>query len=140
MNKVILVGRLTRDPEVRYTQGENQTAIARYTLAVDRRFKRDGEPTADFINCVVFGKSAEFAEKYFRQGLRVAISGRITTGNYTNKDGIKVYTTEVTVEEQEFAESKAESEANKTSNQHTAPSSDGFINVPDGVDESLPFN
>lgn len=140
MNKVVLVGRLTRDPEVRYTQGENQTAIARYTLAVDRRFKRDGEPTADFINCVVFGKSAEFAEKYFRQGLRVAISGRITTGSYTNKDGIKVYTTEVTVEEQEFAESKAESEANKTSNQHTAPSSDGFINVPDGVDEQLPFN
>ena len=144
MNKVILVGRLTRDPEVRYTQGENQTAIARYTLAVDRRFKRDGEPTADFINCVVFGKSAEFAEKYFRQGLRVAISGRITTGSYTNKDGIKVYTTEVTVEEQEFAESKAESEANTTSNQQStptsAPTSDGFINVPDGVDEELPFN
>lgn len=140
MNKAVLVGRLTRDPEVRYSQGENQTAIARYTVAVDRRFKRDGEPTADFINCVVFGKSAEFAEKYFRQGLRVAISGRITTGSYTNKDGIKVYTTEVTVEEQEFAESKAESEANKTSNQQTTPSSDGFINVPDGVDEELPFN
>lgn len=140
MNKVILVGRLTRDPEVRYSQGENATAVARYTVAVDRRFKRDGEPTADFINCVVFGKSAEFAEKYFRQGLRVAISGRITTGSYTNKDGIKVYTTEVTVEEQEFAESKAESEANKTSNQQSTPSSDGFINVPDGVDEELPFN
>lgn len=140
MNKVILVGRLTRDPEVRYSQGENATAVARYTVAVDRRFKRDGEPTADFINCVVFGKSAEFAEKYFRQGLRVAISGRITTGSYTNKDGIKVYTTEVTVEEQEFAESKAESEANKTSNQQTIPSRDGFINVPDGVDEELPFN
>lgn len=144
MNKVILVGRLTRDPEVRYTQGENQTAIARYTLAVDRRFKRDGEPTADFINCVVFGKSAEFAEKYFRQGLRVAISGRITTGSYTNKDGIKVYTTEVTVEDQEFAESKAESEANKTSNQQSVPtnasSGDGFINVPDGIPEELPFN
>lgn len=144
MNKVILVGRLTRDPEVRYTQGENQTAIARYTLAVDRRFKRDGEPTADFINCVVFGKSAEFAEKYFRQGLRVAISGRITTGSYTNKDGIKVYTTEVTVEDQEFAESKAESEANKTSNQQSVPtnasSGDGFINVPDDIPEELPFN
>lgn len=144
MNKVILVGRLTRDPEVRYTQGENQTAIARYTLAVDRRFKRDGEPTADFINCVAFGKSAEFAEKYFRQGLRVAISGRITTGNYTNKDGIKVYTTEVTVEEQEFAESKAESEANKTSNQQPAQTSasagDGFTNIPDDVDTELPFN
>ena len=144
MNKVILVGRLTKDPEVRYSQGENATAVARYTVAVDRRFKRDGEPTADFIPCVVFGRSAEFAEKYFRQGLRVAISGRITTGSYTNKDGIKVYTTEVTVEEQEFAESKAESEANTTSNQQStptsAPTSDGFINVPDGVDEELPFN
>ena len=144
MNKVILVGRLTRDPEVRYSQGENATAVARYTVAVDRRFKRDGEPTADFINCVVFGKSAEFAEKYFRQGLRVAISGRITTGSYTNKDGIKVYTTEVTVEDQEFAESKAESEANKTSNQQSVPtnasSGDGFINVPDDIPEELPFN
>lgn len=144
MNKVVLVGRLTRDPEVRYTQGENQTAIARYTLAVDRRFKRDGEPTADFINCVVFGKSAEFAEKYFRQGLRVAISGRITTGNYTNKDGIKVYTTEVTVEEQEFAESRAESESNKTSNQRatqTNTTTGGeFMNIPDDIPEELPFN
>ena len=144
MNKVILVGRLTRDPEVRYTQGENQTAIARYTLAVDRRFKRGGEPTADFINCVVFGKSAEFAEKYFRQGLRVAISGRITTGSYTNKDGIKVYTTEVTVEEQEFAESKSESEANKANNHQTTSantsSGDGFMNVPDDIQEELPFN
>lgn len=144
MNKVVLVGRLTKNPEVRYSQGEKQTAIARYTLAVDRRFKRDGEPTADFINCVVFGKSAEFAEKYFRQGLRVAISGRITTGNYTNKDGIKVYTTEVTVEEQEFAESKAESEVNKTNSQQAAPanvgSGDGFMNVPDDIPEELPFN
>ena len=102
-----MVGRLTRDPEVRYIQGENPMAIARYTLAVDRRFRRDGEPTADFINCVVFGKSAEFTEKYFRQGLRVAISGRITTGSYTNRDGQKVYTTDIVVEEQEFAESKA---------------------------------
>ena len=140
MNKVVLVGRIVRDPEVRYSQGENPTAVARYTIAVDRRFKRDGEPTADFINCVTFGKSAEFVEKYFRKGLRISISGRITTNSYTNKDGIKVYTTEVTVEEQEFAESKAESEANKTINQQTTPSSDGFINVPDGVDEELPFN
>ena len=145
MNKVILVGRLTRDPEVRYTQGENPMAIARYTLAVDRRFRRDGEPTADFINCVVFGKSAEFTEKYFRQGLRVAISGRITTGSYTNRDGQKVYTTDIVVEEQEFAESKAESESNKTSNNHTQSSSqgtsnDGFLNVPDGIDAELPFN
>ena len=144
MNKVILVGRLTKDPEVRYSQGENATAVARYTVAVDRRFKRDGESTADFIPCVVFGRSAEFAEKYFRQGLRVAISGRITTGSYTNKDGIKVYTTEVTVEEQEFAESKAESEANKTSNQQAtsanASSGGGFMNIPDGIEEELPFN
>ena len=113
MNKAILVGRLTRDPEVRYSQGDNATAVARYTLAVDRRFKRDGEPTADFIPCVVFGRSAEFAEKYFRQGMRVSISGRIQTGSYTNKDGVKVYTTEVIVEEQEFAESRAESDANR---------------------------
>lgn len=144
MNKWVGVGRIVRDPEVRYSQGENTTAIARYTLAVDRRFKRDGEPTADFINCVVFGKSAEFAEKYFRQGLRVAISGRITTGSYTNKDGIKVYTTEVTVEEQEFAESKAESEANKTSNQRatqTNTTNGGeFVNIPDDIPEELPFN
>ena len=144
MNKVVLVGRIVRDPEVRYSQGENPTAVARYTIAVDRRFKRDGEPTADFINCVTFGKSAEFVEKYFRKGLRISISGRITTNSYTNKDGIKVYTTEVTVEEQEFAESKAESEANKTSVQQSVPtnasSGDGFINVPDDIPEELPFN
>ena len=144
MNKVVLVGRIVRDPEIRYSQGENSTAVARYTIAVDRRFKRDGEPTADFINCVTFGKSAEFVEKYFRKGLRISISGRITTNSYTNKDGIKVYTTEVTVEEQEFAESKAESEANKTSSRQAtsanASSVDGFMNIPDGIDEELPFN
>lgn len=106
MNKVILMGRLTRDPDVRYTQGENPMAIARYTLAVDRRFKREGEATADFISCVAFGKQAEFAEKYFRQGIRIVITGRIQTGSYTNRDGNKVYTTDVVVEEQEFAESK----------------------------------
>ena len=98
MNKVVLVGRLTRDPEVRYSQGDSATAVARYTVAVDRRFKRDGEPTADFIPCVVFGRSAEFAEKYFRQGMRISVSGRIQTGSYTNKDGVRVYTTEVIVE------------------------------------------
>ena len=103
MNKVILMGRLTRDPEVRYSQGDSATAVARYTLAVDRRFKRDGEASADFINCVVFGKSAEFAERYFRQGLKVVVSGRIQTGSYTNRDGVKVYTTDVVVEDQEFA-------------------------------------
>ena len=150
MNKVILMGRLTRDPEVRYSQGENSTAIARYTLAVDRRFRRnnDGEQTADFIGCVAFGRSAEFAEKYFRQGLKVVVTGRIQTGSYTNKDGVKVYTTEVIVEEQEFAESRAEAEANRASFQRqSAPSpapsadaGDGFMNIPDGIDEELPFN
>lgn len=156
MNKVVLVGRLTRDPEVRYSQGENATAVGRYTVAVDRRFKRDNEPTADFIPCVVFGRSAEFAEKYFRQGMRVSISGRIQTGSYTNREGVKVYTTEVVVEEQEFAESRAESEANRNSYQSgsyqqaaPAPASspspaadagDGFMNIPDGIEEELPFN
>ena len=141
MNKVVLVGRLTRDPEVRYSQGDHATAVA-----VDRRFKRDGEPTADFIPCVVFGRSAEFAEKYFRQGMRVSISGRIQTGSYTNKDGVKVYTTEVIVEEQEFAESRAESDANRANFQHQAapvPSADAgddFTNIADGIDEELPFN
>ena len=147
MNKVILMGRLTRDPEVRYSAGENALAIARYTLAVDRRFRRDGEATADFISCVSFGRTAEFAEKYFHQGMRVSISGRIQTGSYTNKDGVKVYTTEVIVEEQEFAESRAESEANRGMYQQSAPSpapsapaGDGFMNIPDGIDEELPFN
>lgn len=147
------MGRLTRDPEVRYTTGENNLAIARYTLAVDRRFKRDGEATADFITCVAFGKSAEFAERYFRQGIKIAVSGRIQTGSYTNKEGQKVYTTEVVVEDQEFAESKAASEQNAGSyqNRQSAPapmstptpsaaSADGFMNIPDGIDEELPFN
>ena len=147
MNKVILMGRLTRDPEVRYSAGENALAIARYTLAVDRRFRRDGEASADFISCVSFGRTAEFAEKYFRQGLKIAVTGRIQTGSYTNKDGVKVYTTEVIVEEQEFAESRAESEANRGMYQQSAPSpapsapaGDGFMNIPDGIDEELPFN
>ena len=138
MNKVILMGRLTRDPDVRYSAGENALAIARYTLAVDRRFKRDGEASADFIS-------------YLRQGTKIAVSGRIQTGSYTNRDGQKVYTTEVVVEDQEFAESKSASE------QHTggfgggygapapapaapAASADGFMNIPDGIDEELPFN
>ena len=152
MNKVVLVGRLTRDPEVRYSQGNNATAVARYTVAVDRRFKRDGEPTADFIPCVVFGRSAEFAEKYFRQGMRVSISGRIQTGSYTNKDGNRVYTTDVVVEEQEFAESKAAASENAgggyqqagaaapTRPEPTQAAGDGFMNIPDGIDEELPFN
>lgn len=137
MNKAILVGRLTRDPEVRYSQDENATAVARYTVAVDRRFKRDGEPTADFIRCLVFGRSAEFAEQYFRQGMRVSISGRIQTGSYTNKDGVKVYTTEVIVEEQEFAESRTEQEGNKAQG---ADEGDGFMNIQDDIDNELPFN
>lgn len=137
MNKAIEIGSLTRDPEVRYSQGNN-TAVARYTIAVDRKFKREGEQTADFIPCVVFGKQAEFAEKYFRKGTKVVISGRITTGSYTNKDGQKIYTTEITVEEQEFAESKGSSEAQGTG-QMSTPNGDGFMSVPDD-DTGLPFN
>lgn len=164
MNKVILMGRLTRDPEVRYSQGERSMAIARYTLAVDRRGRRgqDGEQTADFINIVAFDRAGEFAEKYFRQGMRVLVSGRIQTGSYVNKDGQKVYTTDVIVEDQEFADSKNQSgdsgfggnsygnggyNANHGGYQQAtrpAPSSavgDGFMNIPDGVeDEGLPFN
>ena len=140
MNKVILMGRLTRDPEVRYSQGENSSAIARYTLAVDRRFRRnnDGEQSADFINCVAFGRAAEFAEKYFRQGLKVIVTGRIQTGSYANRDGQKVYTTDVVVEEQEFAESKA---SGQTAQQNPASASeDGFMEIPDGLEEELPFS
>ncbi len=146
MNKVILMGRLTRDPEVRYSQGEQATAIARYTLAVDRRFRRDGDQqTADFIPCVAFGRAGEFAEKYFRKGTKVAITGRIQTGSYTNRDGKKVYTTDVVVEEQEFAESKNTSSGNGgyAPADRPSPSSvagDGFMNIPDGIDEELPFN
>ena len=139
MNKVILMGRLTRDPEVRYTQGDNAMAIARYSLAVDRRFKRDGEPDADFINCVAFGKAGEFAEKYLKKGIKIAVVGRIQTGSYTNKDGQKVYTTDVVVEEQEFAESK---NSGSSDNNQSAPANKNtdFMNIPDGIDEELPFN
>ena len=140
MNKVILMGRLTRDPEVRYSAGENALAIARYTLAVDRKIRRDGEATADFISCVSFGRTAEFAEKYFRQGLRIVVSGRIQTGSYTNRDGQKVYTTEVVVEEQEFAENKKSSETSQSSQTPPPTGSDGFMNIPDGIEEELPFN
>ena len=151
MNKVIMMGRLTRDPEVRYSQGDNSMAIARYTLAVDRRFRRnyDGEQTADFIGCVAVGRSSEVAEKYFRQGLKVIVTGRIQTGSYTNKEGQKIYTTDVVVEDQEFAESKAVCDANAGSFRQAAPSpapapaadaGDGFMNIPDGIDEELPFN
>ena len=160
MNKVILMGRLTRDPEIRYSQGERSTAVARYSLAVNRTFKRDGEPDADFINCVAFGRQAEFAEKYFHKGIRIVITGRIQTGSYTNKDGVRVYTTDIIVDDQEFADSKGQGGDNSgfgggnsygggnrggyQQRTRPAPSSaigDGFMNIPDGVeDEGLPFN
>ncbi|WP_143318905.1 single-stranded DNA-binding protein [Clostridium sp. HBUAS56010] len=146
MNKVILMGRLTRDPAVRYSQGDKAIAIARYSIAVDRRGRRsqDSEQTADFINCVAFDKAGEFAEKYFRQGMRVLVSGRIQTGSYTNRDGIKVYTTDIVVEDQEFADSKGAAAAgnNQESNKSQyIDAGDGFMNIPDGVeDEGLPFN
>ncbi|MBB2184565.1 single-stranded DNA-binding protein [Lachnospiraceae bacterium MD1] len=148
MNKAILMGRLTRDPEVRYSQGENSTAVARFTLAVDRRFKRAGDTQdADFIGCVAFGKQAEFVEKYFRQGMKMVAVGRIQTGSYTNKDGIKVYTTDVVAEEIEFAESKGASggDTGYQNNREFKPEpssamGDGFMNIPDGIDEELPFN
>ena len=147
MNRVILMGRLTRDPDVRYSQGENSTAIARYTLAVDRRFNRNNsdENNTDFIGCVAFGRSAEFAEKYLRKGTKILVTGRIQTGSYTNKDGNKVYTTDVVVEDQEFAESKNASSQEGGYNapirdEAPAPAGDGFMNIPDGIDEELPFN
>lgn len=144
MNKVILMGRLTRDPEVRYGAGENSTAVARYTIAVDRRFKRDGEQNADFIGCVAFGRNVEFAEKYLRQGTKIVLTGRIQTGSYTNRDGQKVYTTDIVVEEQEFAESKATA-GNGGQNNYSRPAAapsdaDGFMNIPDGIDDELPFS
>ena len=145
MNKVILMGRLTRDPEVRYSQGDRSMAIARYTLAVDRRGSRDGGgQTADFIPCIAFDRAGELAEKYFYKGIKLVVTGRIQTGSYTNRDGQKVYTTEVVVEEQEFAESKNAAAESAGSSQNSQPSSvtgDGFMNIPDGVeDEGLPFN
>lgn len=143
MNTVNLVGRLTRDPEVRYTDGGS--SIARFSLAVDRRFKKDRQPDADFPNCVAFGKTAEFIEKYFRQGQRMGAVGRIQTGSYTNKDGIKVYTTDVIVENVEFVESKNVGGGQGTSSNDFKPEpssaiGDGFMNIPDGIDEELPFN
>lgn len=167
MNKVILMGRLTADPEVRYTQGENPMAIARYTLAVNRRFKRNGEQEADFIRCIAFGKQAEFVEKYLKRGIQILIAGRIQTGSYTNKDGAKVYTIDVVVEEHNFTESKSSqnhsgnsagkncgnASANNTNQSpnrgnNSVPNtpssgngflSDGFMNIPDGLEEELPF-
>lgn len=142
MNKVILMGRLTRDPEVRYSQNENSTAIGRFSIAVDRRFKRDGEPTADFFNCTAFGKQGEFVEKYLKQGTKVVVTGRIQNDNYTNKNGEKVYSVQIMVEEIEFAESKAVASQNSDFSQPApapAPVADGFMNIPSGFEE-LPFN
>ncbi len=153
MNKVILMGRLTRDPEVRYSQGASQTAIARFSVAVDRRFKRDGEPTADFFNCTSFGRQAEFVERYLHKGTKVVLSGRVQNDNYTNKEGQMVYSVQIMVEDIEFAESKnAAGGGNEGgysnggfgggNNSAAAPSGagDGFMNIPDGIDEELPFN
>lgn len=137
MNKVHLLGRLTRDPEIRYQQDNEQMAIARYTLAVDRRFKRDGEQTADFISCVAFGKAAEFAEKYLKKGTKIAATGRIQTGSYTNREGQKVYTTDVIIEEQEFAESKAAAADGRS--QPAESDARGFMSIPDGIEDDLPF-
>ena len=144
MNKVILIGRLTDDPAVNYSQGENSIAIARYRLAVNRRFHREGEQEADFINCVALGKQGEFAEKYLRKGMKIAIIGRIQTGSYTNKDGVKVYTTDVIVEEHEFCESKSSGTGTAPTtqaSQYAPTGGDGFMNIPDGIeDDDLPFN
>ena len=151
MNKVILIGRLTRDPDVRYSQGGQPMAIARYTLAVDRRGKKqDGQQTADFISCVSFGKAGEFTEKYLHKGMKICVAGRIQTGSYTNRDGQKVYTTDVVVEEQEFCESRAANDTApnySTPTQQATPQSSGtsaaldrFMSIPDGIDEELPFN
>lgn len=155
MNKVVLMGRLTRDPDVRYTQGQDQKCIARYTLAVDRRKSRDSEgQQADFISCVAFGKSGEFVEKYCHKGTKLVVSGRIQTGSYTNRDGQKVYTTDVVAEDQEFAESKsaagngageavrtdAAAGASGENQSNSEAAGDGFMSIPDGIDEELPFN
>ena len=145
MNKVTLMGNLTRDPDVRYSQGEKSTCVARYTLGIRRRFHRDGDPDSDFINCVAFGKQGEFAEKYLKKGMKIAICGRIQTGSYTDKDGIKRYTTDVVVEEHYFVESKTANNGN-ASNSQSAPqnnqpaaSNDGFMSIPEGIEEELPF-
>ena len=139
MNRVMLIGRLTRDPEIHYSGDENSTAVAMYTLAVRRRYQKEEGQDTDFITCVTFGKSAEFAEKYFRKGLRVAIAGRLQTGNYTNQEGNKVYVTEVVVEEQEFADSKNVNVSSGTTPAPSSESNDGFKNIPDGMEEETPF-
>ena len=138
MNKVVLMGRLTKDPDIRYTTGANSMAVASYTLAVDRRFKREGGPTADFIRCIAYSKSAEFAEKYFKKGTKIAVSGRIQTGSYENKNGERVFTTDVIVEDQEFAESKSNSASQSNTNRNT-PKTDDFMPISNSDDDEMPF-
>lgn len=146
MNKIILMGRLTRDPETRYSQGENQTAIASFSLAVDRRFKRQGDAEADFFNCTAFGRQAEFVEKYLRQGTKILLTGRVQNDNYTNRNGEKVYSVRIIAEEIEFAESKsAQNNAGNMQQPAATPNpafaaDDGFLNIPNGIEEELPFN
>ena len=142
MNIVSIVGRLTRPVETRYTQGEKATAIARFSVAVDRRFKKDGGDTADFLNCIAFGKTGEFVEKYFDKGMRIGLTGRIQTGKYVNKDGITVYTTDIVAEQVEFVESKGSGDGGNSQSAPAVakPEADSFINIPDGIDEELPFN
>jgi len=153
MNKIFLMGRLTRDPEVRYSQGASQTAVGRFSIAVDRRFKREGDPSSDFFNCTAFGKQAEFVERYLTKGTKIVVAGRIQNNNYTNKDGQMVYGTAIMVDEIEFAESKSSSyggaaaqnqhsngSGNRQSSGPVSSSGDGFMNIPDGIDEELPFN
>lgn len=140
MNKILLIGRLTRDPDVRYSQGQNQMAVARYTLAVDRRLKKEGEPSADFINCIAFGKNGEFAEKYLHKGIKIAIEGRWQTGNYTNKDGQKVYTNDCVVENCEFCESKGVGQGNGNPQGQKEKSNGEWMPIPDNADASLPFD
>ena len=137
MNKWTGIGRLSKDPDIRYSTGEKSTAVARFTLATDRKFKKDGEPTADFINCIAFGKTAEVIEKWVHKGTKVAVIGHIQTGSYTNKDGQKVYTTDVMIEEVEFCESKGNNNSNQSAPQE---SNDNFMNIPDSIDEKLPFD
>lgn len=144
MNKVILMGNLTRDPEIRYSQGENSLAIARFSIAVNRRFSRQGDTDTDFFNCTAFGKQAEFVEKYFKQGSRMLLTGRVQNDNYTNKNGEKVYSVQIMVEEVEFAERKSAQSNNQTQNQNQPAQANGadddFMNIPDGIEDGLPFN
>ena len=143
MNKIILMGRLTRDPEIRYSQGDSQFAIGRFSLAVDRRFKRQGDPDADFFNCTAFGRQAEFVEKYLKQGTKILLTGRVQNDNYTNKNGEKVYSVQIVAEEIEFAESKGQGNTGNMTPAQPNPAAaidDGFINVPNGIEEELPFS